>query len=214
MIAKRLRVTTMVALSTLSPCRSKGQSDHQQVQILSPSDASQFFQGKIQADGVWARDNSRYLHLMREKPLADTIGPQAAEVYRLLVQTSPHGIPVVVRFSIAPDGSGSIVGKMGHSPRSPDILTVDRVEKVSQEDTRKFLKLLTDSGFWSMPVYESIDLHHVTMGDASWMFEGEREGAYHVICRGTSSLASLRKTLMFLVAMSKIDLASTTNGPK
>ena len=214
MRAKCLSVMTMVALSTLSPCQSGGQSHHRPAQTLSPSDASQFFQGKIQADSVWARDNSRYLHLMGEKPLADTMGPQATEVYRLLIQTSPYGIPVVVRFSIAPDGSGSVVGKMGHSPRSPDILTVDRVEKVSQADTNKFFKLLTDSGFWSMPVYESIDLHHVTMGDASWMFEGEREGAYHVVCRGTSSLASLRKTLMFLVDMSKIDLASTTNQPK
>jgi hypothetical protein len=48
---------------------------------------------------------------------------------------------------------------------------------------------LADSGFWSMPVFETIDPHHVMMGEPGWMFEGEKERSYHVVCRGTSSLA-------------------------
>jgi hypothetical protein len=122
----------------------------------------------------------------------------------------PYGIPVVVRLSIAPDGTGEVVGKIGRSPRFPDVLTVNRIAKVSQAEIDEFVKLLADSGFWSMPVFETIDPHDFMMGEPGWMFEREKEGSYHVVCRGTSSLASLKKAVMFLVDVSKLDLASTT----
>ncbi len=90
---------------------------------------------------------------------------------------------------------------------------MNRIAKLSREDVDEFLKLLGDSGFWSMAVFETIDPHHVMMGEPGWMFEGEKEGSYHVVCRGTSSLASLKKAVMFLVDVSKLDLASTRIRP-
>jgi hypothetical protein len=148
---------------------------------------------------------------MGETPLAETTGPKVPQVYRLLLNTRPYGVPVAVRLSVAPDGTGEVVGKMGQSPRFPDVLTENRIANVSQTQIDEFLKLLVDSGFWSIPVFETIDPHHVVMGETGWMFEGEKEGSYHVVCRGTSSLASLRKTVMFLVTLSKLDLASTAS---
>jgi len=206
-------MTIILVLSALVPCLSDGQNAELSGQIPSPSEIAQFFQGKLQANNASARYNARCLHLMGERPLVETMGPQATQVYRLLVETRPHGVPVVVRLMVGRDGIGEVIGKIGHSPRFPDVLTVNRIAKVSQADMDEFLKLLEGSDFWSMPVFQTIDPHHAPMGEPGWMFEGEKEGSYHVVCRGTSSLASLKKAVMFLVDVSKLDLASTTTRP-
>src|SRR5208282_220271 len=213
MRARHITMTIILVLSALVPCLSDGQNAELSGQIPSPSEIAQFFQGKLQANNASARYNARCLHLMGERPLVETMGPQATQVYRLLVETRPHGVPVVVRLMVGRDGIGEVIGKIGHSPRFPDVLTVNRIAKVSQADMDEFLKLLEGSDFWSMPVFQTIDPHHAPMGEPGWMFEGEKEGSYHVVCRGTSSLASLKKAVMFLVDVSKLDLASTTTRP-
>jgi hypothetical protein len=206
----RLTVTILVMISTLAPCQSDGQNLEWSGQAPSARDVAQFFQGEISADDVWARYNIPLLHLMGEKPLVGAAEPQAAQVYRLFFRTRPYGVPVVVRLSIAPDGIGEVVGKISKSARAADVLVVQRTVNLSRTDVDDYRKLLADSGFWSMPVHEEIDIHHVVMGEIGWMFEGKKEGSYHVVCRGTSSLASLNKAVMFLVDVSKPDLASTT----
>jgi hypothetical protein len=213
MRASYLTVAILLVLGMVGPYQSDCQDLGRLRYVASPDEIARFFQGKLPAGNVWARDNARYLHLMGEKPLVETAGPRARQVYRLLVDTRPYGIPVVMRLLIAPDGTGEVIGKIGHSPRFPDVLTVNRIATVSQAEIDEFLKLLADSGFWSMPVFETIDPHHVMMGEPGWMFEGEKEGSYHVVCRGTSSLAYVKKAVMFLVDVSKLDLASTTIRP-
>lgn len=211
---RRLMVAIALVLVALGCDQSVGQDVGRLRYIAPPDEIARFFQGKLPAGNVVARGNARYLHLMGERPLVETMGPQVTQVYRLLVETRPYGIPVVARLSIATDGTGEIVGKVGHSPRFPDVLTENRMVKLSQADTDEFLKLLADSGFWSMPVFETIDPHHVVIGEPGWTFEGAKEGSYHLVCRGTSSLASLRKALMFLQEVSKLDLASTKTRPR
>jgi hypothetical protein len=207
-------VAIVLVIGMVGPYQSDGQDLDRLRYVASPDEIARFFQGKLPAGNVLARDNARYLHLMGERPLVETTGLQATQVYRLLVETRPYGIPVVVRLSIAPDGTGEVTGMIGHSPRFPDVLTANRIAKISQAEIDEFLKLLEGSGFWSMPVFATIDPHHVMMGESGWMFEGEKEGSYHVVCRGTSSLGSLKKAVMFLVDVSKLDLASTTIRPE
>jgi hypothetical protein len=213
MRTKLLTVTILVVTSTLTPCQSDAQNVGWSGKPPSPGDVAQFFQGQISADDAWARYNIPLLHLMGEKPLAEAAEPQAAQVYRLFFQTRPSGIPVVVRLSVGPDGTGEVVSKISQSARAADVLAVHRTVNLSRTEVGDFYKLLADSGFWSMPVHEQINIHHVLMGETGWIFEGKKEGSYHVVCRGTSSLASLKKAVMFLVDVSKLDLASTTIRP-
>lgn len=206
-------VTILLVISTLLPCQSHGQNAEWSGRPPSRDEVARFFQGKISADDVLARYNVPILHLMGEKPLVETAGLQVTQVYRLLVLTRPSNTPVVVRLSIGPDGTGEVVVKMSESARAAGVLAVHRTVNLSRLDVDDYRKLLADSSFWSMPVHEAIDFHHVVMGEPGWMFEGEKEGSYHVVCRGTSSLASLKKVVMFLVDVSKLDLASTTIRP-
>ena len=210
----RLMVTILFVLSSLAPCHSEGQDLTRPHYVASPDEITRFFQGRLPKDSVLSRENARYLHLMREKPLVDAAGAYAPQVYRLLIETRPYGVPVVVRLSITLDGTGEVVGKIANSPRFPDDLTTNQTAKISRAEINEFVKLLADSDFWSMPVFETVDPHHVRLGEAGWMFEGEKDGSYHVVCRGTSSLASLKKAAMFLVDVSKLDLASTTVRPE
>lgn len=209
-----LMVAIASVLVALGCDQSVGQDVGRLRYIASPDEIARFFQGKLQADSLPARYNARYLHLMGERPLVEAKGPEATQVYRLLLDTHPYDIPVVVRLSVAPDGTGEVVVKIGHSARFPDILTENRTAKLSQADIDKFLKLLEGSDSRSLPVFGNIDLNHAPMGDPGWMFEGAKEGSYHVVCRGTSGLASLRNAVMFLQHVSKLDLASTKTRPQ
>jgi hypothetical protein len=152
---------------------------------------------------------------MGERPLVDTANPSTTQFYRVLIETRPHNVPVVVRLSIEADGSGGVVAKIGQSPGFAGDLAMNRTATVSRKDIDDFLKRLGNSNFWTMPVLEPFDIHRsVEMGEASWMLEGEKEGSYHVVCRGTPRLASLRETAMYLVVhIGKVDLASVGNLP-
>jgi hypothetical protein len=194
--------------------RSNGQDVGRLRYVPTPDDIAQFFHGELSASDHVALAYCRDLHLMEETPLAGAGGAQAHQVYRLVVETRPYNTPVVVRLSIGTEGTGQIVAKVGQSVRFPDILTVDRTADVSRVDVDQFLKLLTNSGFWSMPVLPPFDLHHVALGEPGWMLEGGAGGSYRVAWRNTSALASLKDPVMFLVLnIGKVDLASTATRP-
>jgi hypothetical protein len=149
---------------------------------------------------------------MGEKPLSDGVGPSVPQIYRVVVETRPHGIPLAVRLSVKADGSGEAVVKVTQNPRFSDTLAVYRTEVVSRENVDTFLKLLVTASFWSEPVVEQIDLSKpVRMGTmaAGWILEGAKEGSYHVVCRSIEPQASLTNAVMFLArSIGKLDLTS------
>ncbi|MGC1491530.1 MAG: hypothetical protein WA798_09155 [Candidatus Acidiferrum sp.] len=208
-------IAMMSVTSLLGPANSGAQDLDRLRYIPPPQEIFQFFQGNLGPNdgGALALYYARYLHMMGEKPLAETPGPQGTQVYRLLVVTRPYNIPVVVRLSIFPDGTGEIVGKISQSSRFADRLTANKTTRVSHADVEQFLKLLADLGFWSLPVLERIDTARVGLGGVGWMLEGEKAGTYHVVCRDDANLAALMRPVLFLVNLSQLDLASTTARP-
>jgi hypothetical protein len=169
--------------------------------VPSSSDIAAFFHGELSESShpAFVRSNARYLHLMGEKPLSDSMSPSLPQIYRLLVETRPHNTPVVVRLSIKAGGSGEAVVKVSQSARFADTLTVNRTEVVSRENVDDFLKLLGTASFWSAPVFEQFDAHKpVRLGTAGWILEATKEESYHIVCRGTDTRAALTNTVMFL----------------
>jgi hypothetical protein len=205
----------MSVISLLGPAKSGAQEVEQLRYVAPPQEIFQFFQGNLGPNNgrALAVSYARYLHLMEEKPLTEATGTQGTQAYRLLVETRPYNIPVVVRLSVLPDGTGEIVGKISHSPRFADRLTANKTIGVSHADVEQFLKLLADWGFWSMPVLERIETTHTKLGGVGWMLEGEKGGSYHVVCRGDTNLTSLKGVALFLVNASQLDLVSTTTRP-
>jgi hypothetical protein len=181
-----------------------------------PDENPQFFPSEVFGtyDVMMDMAYSWYLRSMEEQPLAESVTVEHSEVYRVVV-LPPYSSPVVVRFSISTAGIGEVVAKVGQSDRRPEILAVHRNTDVSHGGVDKFLKLLDDAGFWSMPTHKRFDVKQpVLMGDASWMFEGIKDGRYHLVDRGASELGPLKDSLLFLVAgLAKVDLRSLPTQP-
>lgn len=196
-----LAIAFMSVIGLLGPAKSCAQDVDRLRYVPPPQEIFQFFQGNLGPNNgrPLAVGYARYLHLMREKPLAETAGPQGVQVYRLLLETRPYNIPVVVRLSILPDSTGEVVAKISHSHRFADRLTANKTIGVSRADVEQFLKLLVDWGFWSMPVLERIETTRTRLGGVGWMLEGEKEGHYHVVCRGDANLTHLTGAVLFLV---------------
>jgi hypothetical protein len=162
---------------------------------------------------MMARTYSWYLRSMAEKPLAESVSPERLQVYRAIV-LPPNSSPVVVRLSVGTAGVGELVAKVGQSDRNPEVLAVNGSTEISQADVGRFLKLLDDSRFWSMPTRKPLDLKRVLMGDTSWMLEGSKEGRYHIIDRGASELGPLKDPMVFLlIGLAKVDLRSLPTQP-
>jgi hypothetical protein len=180
--------------------------------VPSSSEIAAFFHGELTETNhpALAKYNARYLLVMGERPLSDGVGLSVPQIYRMVVETRPHGMPLAVRLSIKADGSGEAVVKVTQNPRLSDTLTVNRTEVVSRENVDAFLKLLVTASFWSEPVVEQIDLSKpVRMGTmaAGGILEGAKEGSYHVVCRSIEPHASLTNAVMFLAKnIGKLDL--------
>jgi hypothetical protein len=184
---------------------------------LPPDESPQFFPGEVfgSTRSILARDYSRYLRSMGEKPLTESVGPECPHIYRALVVLRPYNSPVVVRLSIRADGLGEVVAKVGQDGGHPQYLTVTKTSVASRADVDRFLKLLDESGFWSMPTQEPLEIHHVTMGDESWMLEGDNGGKYRAVVRAASKQGSVKDPATFLViSLAKLDLRSLPIGPR
>ena len=105
--------------------------------------------------------------------------------YRFDWAAGQTGRFLVVRLSVNPDGSAevtSIVVRYGNPP------VINRTQHhVSNADVKIFLELVDKSDFWSISDIEKAnpDLHggSYTFDADSWVFEGVRNGRYHVRLR-------------------------------
>jgi len=208
----------LLAVLLAIPGSIVAQSPGQDPRGRGPDENPQFFPTEVFGSNrsIVAMGYSWYLRSMQEKPLAESRRPQYPQVYRLLAEVRPYNAPVVVRLSARTDGSGELVTKAGRDGGHPDILTVNTTAEVSQVDVQRFLSLLENADFWSMPTQKLPDTHKpVVMGEGGWMLEGMRDGTYHLVYRGTSGLGPLKDPLIFLlVSLGKVDFRSLPVGPQ
>ncbi len=104
-------------------------------------------------------------------------------VYRFLL-IPPFTPSLVVRLTVNPDGNGNLIAKLG-TKRSRGGETTPRQQSLSlsPEQVSKFLGLLREAHFWSLPSarYEET-LVRVADGKV-WLLEANKIGKYHVVNR-------------------------------
>jgi len=104
--------------------------------------------------------------------------------YRLDWLAGQTGVLLAVRLSVNPDGNADVTSVASYGkPRA-----LHRAQhSVSGAEVEKFLQLVEIAHFWSMPPREqgNPDVRgNVYKLDAStWIFEGVRNGSYHVVFR-------------------------------
>jgi hypothetical protein len=135
--------------------------------------------------GTLARDGeySRFLKALHEPSLWELSQRDPhAEVYRFF-WLRPFHHPISVRLAVRTSGSGWIyahitTGKGGYEPGH-----INRISHswMTKGKTQSLLAAFENAGFWNLPTVQDPKL--MRPGGAQWIFEGVRDGKYHVIER-------------------------------
>lgn len=150
---------------------------------------------------------SSELSALREPSLYLLSKNASAESYRFLwLRTFHH--PIAIRLDVNPDGTNTLVVKVasGAAGFHPGVISEQRSETVSKEQTQAFLNRVSELRFWDVP--NPVIDQRGTDG-SQWIIEGVKSGKYHVVDRWTPSNGVVRE-LGFMLAF---DLAKL-NIPK
>jgi hypothetical protein len=129
---------------------------------------------------------SKHLTALQEPSLLKISKNDAtAEEYRFLyLRTGDH--PISVRIVVRPDHTAKLISKetSGKGGYEPGRLTRNREDHLSKLQTESFLSAPDDLSFWTLPtLHEQEDKNVVHLDGAQWIFEGLKEGRYHIVDR-------------------------------
>ena len=126
---------------------------------------------------------SRFLQALHEPSLWELSQKDPkAEVYRFFwLRSFDH--PISVRLVVRPSGSGWLYARMtsGKGGYEPGRFTRVSQSWATKGKTQSLLTAFESVDFWNLPVL--FDDHAVHLDGADWIFEGVRDGRYHVIER-------------------------------
>jgi len=146
---------------------------------------------------------AEFLNSTDEPSLLARVQDPTAVSYRFDTWELPGLNFLVIRFSLNSDGTATVVKFL--VPRAANPLTAgspNRVEEsVSAADTAKFLQLVDEAGFWAMPTVQPpspTPPKYYVFDGAFWVFEGVRDGAYHVVYRLNPNASPFTEMVRFL----------------
>jgi len=166
-----------------------------------------FFPPKVLAQdqpGNQFRTNwySKHLRAMKEEPLYSA-DDASRESYRFLwLRTFHH--PVAVRIwkcgSVRFISVKELDGAGGYEPGK---LKLERKRELTSDEWHEFLRRLADACYWQLPTRED----DFGFDGAQWIFEGVREGRYHVVDRWTPQSGGYRELCLYALQLSglKVD---------
>lgn len=158
----------------------------------SPSQAVVFFPpGAI--DG-WENFFSQYLSYFNEPSLLAAARDSSALSYRLESITGRKPKILAVRVSINSDGSARVIA-VEQSGTPPALHRTEHGVPVAE--VKKFLQLVDKADFWSMRAIESGKGFYADSD--TWVFEGVRNGTYHVVVRDGGQSGPFVDMVLFLV---------------
>lgn len=161
---------------------------------------------------------SSYLNYFGEPSLLAAAQDPRAHSYRLDWTAAQHWHVLMLRLSLNPDGSAKLtcLEQSKEEPGKP--AEVRRSElSPSNADVQRFLQLVGEAGFWSMPALEqdnSTPSLKAYKTDASpWVFEGVRDGHYHVVLRFSPESSPFTDMVRFLAKeIAKLDEPAIPRG--
>jgi hypothetical protein len=143
--------------------------------------------------------------VLEEPSLYSLSKSTSAESYRFLwLRTFHH--PIAIRLDPNPDGTSTVTVKVasGAAGFRPGVLSEQRSQLVSKEQTQAFLKRVTELHFWDAP--NPLNDQRGTDG-SQWIIEGVKAGRYHVVDRWTPSKGVVRELGMMLAfQLAKMDV--------
>jgi hypothetical protein len=148
---------------------------------------------------------SKELRALEEPSLYSLSTSPLVESYRFLWLRAFHH-PVAIRLSLNPDGTSTAIVKVasGAAGFRPSVLSEQRLQPISKEQTQAFLKRVTELSFWDAPN----PVNDQTGTDGSqWVIEGVKAGRYHVVDRWSPNKGVVYELgLMLAFDLAKIDV--------
>jgi len=106
--------------------------------------------------------------------------------------------PIVVRVTIAANGTANVVVKMGEVGKgSPGRLIRNERHDLPAAIIADLAARIQGTNFWNVPTVES--MNGVGLDGAEWVLEGVSEGNYHVVVRWSPEKGSYRKLCLFFI---------------
>jgi hypothetical protein len=199
--SKVSRYTSIVVLSVLTAlsCAAISQQDTPKSTSRQASQPTQYFPEGVVAS--FTRFFAEYLQFFDEPSLLPGAQDRTVVSYRFESWMRRGSQILVVRLSLNPDGSARVVTV----DQSGNPAAVHRTERTAPAvDVKKFLELIEKANFWST---STIDNNQRQIYDGvPWIFEGLRDGKYHVVIRDDWPSSPSNELLRYLtIDLGKVD---------
>lgn len=151
---------------------------------------------------------SKFLAAMQEPSLLAGSQKPKNQSYRFLWLRSFHH-PISIRLDVTENGTGLLTTKItsGHGGYEPGRLITNRTRKLAPEQTRWVLERIEELKFWSLPTNPPADPNVVGVDGAEWIFEGVKNGQYHVVDRWSPEKGEVHALgIMMLIDVAKLKL--------
>jgi hypothetical protein len=150
---------------------------------------------------------SKHLSAMGEPSLLKPSSRTGTETYRFTWLRTFHP-PFIFRLSLLPDASASLTVKStnGAGGYEPGRLTLNKTYKIGAADVQRFVAELNDLRFWELPTKEP-KTATVGLDGAQWIFEGTKDGRYHVVDRWSPKDGRYRELMLKLVGLGRVHIA-------
>lgn len=154
------------------------------------------FSENDQSDQGYADWFSRYLKAMNEQPLHSL--DEEGESYRFLWLRTFHS-PVAVRiWRCGTERFISVKEMSGMGGYDPGNLIVNQERELTDAEWTGLMRLLDDSCFWQLPTAKAI----IATDGAQWVFEGVKDGNYHVVNRWSPHGGTYRELCLYALELS------------
>lgn len=151
---------------------------------------------------------SKFLSAMQEPSLWQASKIPGTQGYRFLWLRSFHH-PISIRLVVNHDGTSFLVTKSlgGHGGYEPGKLTSNRSQELGIDQTKWTLDRIDELKFWALPTNPPRDPNTVREDGAQWIFEGEKDGTYHVVDRWSPDKGNVHALgIMMLIDLAKLKL--------
>jgi hypothetical protein len=147
---------------------------------------------------------SMHLSAMHEPSFWELSKTQGAQFYRFL-WIGTWSAPFAVRLEISSDGVACLYGWVtsGFGGYGSGSLSSAETKVLNQEQSKEFGDRIAASGFWNLPTRDDSN----GLDGAQWIFEGVRDGQYHLVDRWSLTDGTLRDLGLFFLSLSGLAIS-------
>jgi hypothetical protein len=171
--------------------------------LFTPATAQKYFPDfsfseDSRLDKLTARSRIACLTAMNEPSLLEMSQQETLTGFRF-TWLPAWNRPISVRITLKSDGTGELKAKsVQGSYWKPGKLDLTKDVALTKEQTVELVRLIEEAGFWELPSR----VQSSGRDGADWLFEGVKDGRYHLTERWSPGPGSYRTLGLFIIKLS------------